>query len=812
MNDFWRWLLGIEAAPAWVGQSDWRLTFHNLPGGVGAMVVLAIMAAVIGLVVFLYRQDGRALGMAARGALAALRLVVLLAVTFMLLELVLVLTKKEMIPSRLLVLVDTSESMGLTDPYSDVAQAKTIAASLKLQTSAGQPDLDALRKAPRFELAQRALADLLPRLAQGRELSGYGFAADLQAVDDLARLNDLTPTGPATGVGDALARALAAHRGQPLAGVLLVTEGQSNTGDDPLQVAAQAGRDGVPIVTLAVGTEQGPRNVRVADIDAHSVVFVRDTTELSAIIESRGLQGATAVVRLEQRGADGGWNETDRREIVLGEDSVLQRVAFPFTPDTLGQVDFRVRVTDAGPELTETDNLDTHTLRVIRQKIRVLLVAGEPAPEVQFLRNALQRDKGLEFASWLQSAGVGYEHPGTRPILRLPATPEELDNYDVLLMVDPDVKALGPAWPEMVTHFVGSAAGGLIYVAGELHSHEMFDAAAAEAGTGGSAWMKLLPIVRDPGLYQSSAEVQLSSREPWTLELTPQGVEDPIFQFAADAARNREILTSLPGMYWHFPVTRPKPGATVLARHGDPRMRNNFGRHVLLAAHYFGPGRTVFVGFDSTYRWRYLDEACFDGFWARLIDRVGRNKVLGGRFPFVLSADKASYRVGDTITVRAEFDHPGDVPAGLGSLAGELEVGSKAPVAVSLEPLADNAQVYQATLAAAEPGLHTLRVLPGGETEAAPRAATLTFRVEPPRRELDKPTLNRPLLDDMARASDGKVFYLADAAAVADAFQVREVQRVLEHREELWDAPLVYAGVMLLLTVEWVQRKRKRLA
>ena len=87
-------------------------------------------------------------------------------------------------------------------------------------------------------------------------------------------------------------------------------------------------------------------------------------------------------------------------------------------------------------------------------------------------------------------------------------------------------------------------------------------------------------------------------------------------------------------MYWSFPVTRARPGATVLARHGDPRMSNQHGRHVLLASQLYGPGRSVFIGFDSTYRWRYLSEDYFDGFWARIVDRVGRNKALGGRFPF----------------------------------------------------------------------------------------------------------------------------------------------------------------------------------
>ena len=102
------------------------------------------------------------------------------------------------------------------------------------------------------------------------------------------------------------------------------------------------------------------------------------------------------------------------------------------------------------------------------------------------------------------------------------------------------------------------------------------------------------------------------------------------------------MLASLPGMYWHFPVTRAKPGATVLAGTAIRGCATSSAGTCCWPSQLYGPGRTVFIGFDSTYRWRYLHEEYFDGFWARLIDRVGRSKVLGGRYPFTLSTDKTA--------------------------------------------------------------------------------------------------------------------------------------------------------------------------
>jgi len=315
-------------------------------------------------------------------------------------------------------------------------------------------------------------------------------------------------------------------------------------------------------------------------------------------------------------------------------------------------------------------------------------------------------------------------------------------------------------------------------------------------------------------LYRSASAVSLNPRETWTFELTSEGLADPIFRFDSDSIRNRDVLTSLPGMYWHFPVTRAKPGATVLARHGDPRMRNAFGRHVLMAMQRYGPGRSVFLGFDSTYRWRYLHEEYFDGFWARVVDRVGRDKALGGRYPFTLATDKADYHTGERVVVSARMVG-GEESSAISDLRGELEVPGQPPAPVDFAPLPHDPAMQEAAFQANEAGTYMLRVLPGGtevEGDSSVRAATLSFRVEPPRQEIDQPKLNRALLEDIARATGGSSFTIADVARIPDAFKIRQVERVLEFRDEMWDAPILFGGFVCLVTLEWVLRKRFRMA
>src|SRR5581483_2221503 len=135
----------------------------------------------------------------------------------------------------------------------------------------------------------------------------------------------------------------------------------------------------------------------------------------------------------------------------------------------------------------------------------------------------------------------------------------------------------------------------------------------------------------------------------------------------------------------------------------------------------------------------------------------------------------------------------------------ELEIAGSAAEPLRFERVPDDAELLTATFPAEKAGAYTLRITPAtaADAGAAVRVSTTTFRVEPPRREVDEPSLNRPLLADLARITKGRVFDLPQVDQLDDAIPLREVERTLEDRDELWDAPLLYAVIMIGLTAEW---------
>lgn len=813
-------LLGIDPAP-WAEGGSWHVQFLSLPRHGWAVLLLAAIPLAAWGVMVLYRREGRTLSLPVRVMLSTLRMAVLLGILAMLLEPVLVFQKQEYVPSNLLVLTDRSSSMDLRDAYADAGAADRIAKSLKLAS------VDALREKSRMDLSKLLMASgLTDKLASNGErvVRPMGFTS--QIVPDEPANSATQPTSapvipttkPAaneadrttTALGTAIRQAISAHRGQPVAGILVLTDGQSNAGEPPAKAAEFAAAEGIPVVAVAMGTPEGPRNAKIRKLEASPVAFVRDPSPVRAIIESRGMNKSEASVVLERSRDGGPWEEVGRQQVMLQEAGVVQEVPFEIKEDRPTRLALRARIDDAGVELTKDDNVASGEMRIIRQKIRVLFVAGSTFPEVEFVRNAILRDASLSASTWLQTADAQYEHPGNPPIKRLPITADEMNEFDCIVLYDPDPSLWPETFPQLLADFVAKAGGGMVYVAGERMTKTLFDSAADDPG---KAWVRMLPVVSEPGLYRSEVSMRLSAQSPWRLDITSEGKSDPIFQFAAGKPeQNEAILQNLPGMFWHFPVTRAKPGATVLARHGDPRMRNEHGPHVLLATQLVGPGRTIFVGFDSTYRWRYLDEQYFDGFWARMIDRAGRGKQLGGRYPYTLTMDRASYRPGSQATLTARFENLSDLDAGIDSLSSEVEVGDKQPMPVTLTPRGGEKGVFEASFPVSQAGPHFVRVWPGDpEAKATARPATLQFDVELPNLEYERPGVDYATLQQVASISHGGVFDASQADQIAAAFRVKQVARLLENRQEIWHAPLLWGGILTALFMEWVLRKKFRM-
>ncbi|MBT6987249.1 MAG: hypothetical protein HN956_23055, partial [Rhodospirillaceae bacterium] len=183
---------------------------------------------------------------------------------------------------------------------------------------------------------------------------------------------------------------------QRLAGIIVISDGQVH--DLPkVDVDATGGTDfGGPVHLLLTG-QRGERDRRLVVVKAPSYGIVGETLNLSLAVEDSAddrtgsTVGSTANAgraRLSLR-RDGGI--ADSRSIPVGKTR-----NFPFRLNHAGATVLELEI-DAGPEeLTEKNNRAVVIVNGVRERVRVLLVSGEPHAGERTWRNILKSDPSVD--------------------------------------------------------------------------------------------------------------------------------------------------------------------------------------------------------------------------------------------------------------------------------------------------------------------------------------------------------------------------------------------------------------------------------
>ena len=208
----------------------------------------------------------------------------------------------------------------------------------------------------------------------------------------------LEPAGGSTRMGDAINWVLEHERGTPLAGIALITDGNSNRGIEPSAASDAAIDASVPLYPIGIASELPPTNVRLVDLEAPARVYPGDEFKLTGYIQAYGLQGNPVNVKMVSSPED----DPDGQEtleadltVELGGDGEVLPIPMQVTPEAVGKRIYTLRVADGNVDRDKSDNTIFTKVQIVDRKSRVLLLAGGPTREYRFLRNMLYRDKDV---------------------------------------------------------------------------------------------------------------------------------------------------------------------------------------------------------------------------------------------------------------------------------------------------------------------------------------------------------------------------------------------------------------------------------
>ena len=138
----------------------------------------------------------------------------------------------------------------------------------------------------------------------------------------------------------------------------------------------------------------GLRDVAVKAVLADEFAFVRTVVRIEAVIRSTGYGPRRVLVNLSSDG------QVARQKYVDLPADGTATVVFEVTPPRVGRYLYEVSTPVAEDEAVATNNSRAFVLRVIRDKIRVLQVAGAPSWDVRAMRAMLEDNPNVDLISF----------------------------------------------------------------------------------------------------------------------------------------------------------------------------------------------------------------------------------------------------------------------------------------------------------------------------------------------------------------------------------------------------------------------------
>lgn len=484
-----------------------------------------------------------------------------------------------------------------------------------------------------------------------------------------------------TNIGGAALQLAKLEANSFLQAIVIVSDGQSNLGSDEalreFVNRMSAGKRKTPIFTVGVGEYRPPASIRIDDLQAPESARPDDKFPIRVPVVGSGLGDEEFTVFLEAKRVKdaAGQPVSGEKTYQLGPKKGKFQGAGDFPQDT---VEFEIDVQEL-KDLKADDDKDgalegtwqfvakvprhpreaftkaehesepPTEVVVQKRKLRVLLFAGGPTREYQFLRTLLYREvveKRLELSVFLQTGRAEHVDQDVEPdryLSNFPNTigPNEsgekymsLSDYDVIVAVDPDWLALDVAQFKLLKDWVGTHSGGIVFVGGPVHTYQL----ARPAGVNISDLKTLLPVYLNDSRLHGLGGIGHDASRPYVLNFTnaarlfdflklEEGGESPtagwekFFWDGGKAPANVRDTKPRRGFYNYYPVDKIKSDSSVIATFAGPdSSKINDGRdeQPFMVSMRYGNGKTMFIGSGETWRLRHAKDVFHERFWVKL--------------------------------------------------------------------------------------------------------------------------------------------------------------------------------------------------
>jgi hypothetical protein len=570
-----------------------------------------------------------------------------------------------------------------------------------------------------------------------------------------------------------------------LIGAVLISDGDWNDGQPPVQAATALRMKEIPVFTVPIGSPVRLPDVELLSLGAPTFGVAGKAVRIPFTVESTLPREFITTVTLKSSG--GGEVTRDVRISPMGRtsDSLL------WNPQSTGDFTLTLTVPKHADDTLPDNNQLTAPVAIREEKLRVLVVESFPRWEYRYLRNALSRDPGVEVSCLLFHPDLGKVGGGNKDYIKeFPAGLDELSMFDVVFLGDVGLEdgQLTTENCRLLKGIVEHQASGLVFMPGGR---------GRQASLAETELDDLYPVIMD--------ELQpdgWGSRTPGHFELTELGRRSLLTRLADTRDDNLSVWEDLPGFQWYAAVVRAKTGCETLAGHQD--ITNKHGRIPLLVTRTFGAGKVLFMGTDGAWRWREgVEDKYHYRFWGQVVRWMAyqRNMAKGETMRLYYAPDQPQVR--QTLVLHANVIESSGEPLANGDVTARITSPSGQAETVRFTSAGDEWGVFDGRFTTEEPGKHAVRLF-CNQTNAT---LDTSFFVQGDAAETAGKPARPEVMEEIARVTHGKVLAPDKLEQLVQSLASLPEPSPSIRRVQLWSHPATAGLILLLLTIFWIGRK-----
>ncbi len=393
------------------------------------------------------------------------------------------------------------------------------------------------------------------------------------------------------------------------AGAVIISDGIITDGSNPIYEAEKLN---FPIFTVGIGDSSIQKDIAVKEVLYNQFIYANKETEIEALITQKGFDNNAISVSLFEED-----KLIQTKNINLSETG-FNKIKFDYTPKNYGEVKLSILTSQLKNEDNLFNNKKTFFINVLKDKIKVAIIAGSPSSDLSAVSTALKNNENIDIIKIIQITQSKIWNDNI----------SKIDSANVLILIDFPAYNSSSAFSQRIFSSIEkNNKPYLMIVSNNTDLHQL------------SAYEKVLPF-------------SINNISNTYIEITPTIFSNSIKTIFTKSFEDRE-WENLPPLTKSTTELLPKPGSEILVK---GTVKNIPANIPLIISMNIGSQKSFAILAGDIWRWQLLKAEKNPFFFSKFLNNIIKWLNTAEKHnQFIVKTNKKIYSESESIDFTAEL-------------------------------------------------------------------------------------------------------------------------------------------------------------